>query len=34
MWLAAWMVFVVTGTLIALGFPQRRELRLLTDDRL
>jgi O-antigen/teichoic acid export membrane protein len=33
-WLAAWMVFVVTGTLIALGFPQRRELHLLTDDRL
>jgi len=34
LWLAVWMVFVVTGTLMALGFPQRRELHLLTDDHL
>ena len=34
LWLAFWMIFVVTGTVVALGFPRLREWRLLTDDRL
>jgi O-antigen/teichoic acid export membrane protein len=34
MWLAAWMVFVLVGTLGVLGLPNLGEWRLLTDDRL
>jgi O-antigen/teichoic acid export membrane protein len=34
LWLAAWIVFVVTGTLVVLGVPRLREWRLLTDDSL
>jgi O-antigen/teichoic acid export membrane protein len=34
LWLAVWMVLVVTGTLVALGLPRLSEWRLLTDDRL
>jgi hypothetical protein len=34
MWLAAWMFFVLMGTLVTLGFPRIREWQLLTDDRL
>jgi PST family polysaccharide transporter len=34
LWLAAWMVCVVAGTLVLLGFPRLREWRLLTDDNL
>jgi O-antigen/teichoic acid export membrane protein len=34
MWLAAWMFFVLMGTLMTLGFPNIREWHLLTDDRL
>jgi O-antigen/teichoic acid export membrane protein len=34
MWLGAWMVFVLIGTLGVLGFPSLVEWRLLTDDRL
>jgi O-antigen/teichoic acid export membrane protein len=33
-WLAVWIVFVLTGTLFMLGFPRRREWRLLMDDGL
>ena len=33
-WLAVWIVFVMTGTVFMLGFPQRREWRLLLDDGL
>jgi O-antigen/teichoic acid export membrane protein len=33
-WLAAWMLFVLTGTLFMLGLPRRNEWRLLTDDSL
>ena len=34
LWLAAWMVLVLTGTLGVLGLPKIGEWRLLTDDRL
>jgi hypothetical protein len=34
LWLAAWMVFLVTGTLVVLGVPHPREWRLLADDSL
>jgi len=34
LWLAVWMVLVVTGTLVALGLPRLSEWHLLTDDRL
>jgi len=34
MWLAAWMFFVLMGSLATLGFPNIREWQLLTDDRL
>lgn len=33
-WLAAWIAFVMTGTLLVMGFPRRREWRLLMDDAL
>ena len=33
-WLAVWIVFVMTGTVFMLGFPQRGEWRLLLDDGL
>jgi O-antigen/teichoic acid export membrane protein len=33
-WLAAWIICVLTGTLVVLGFPRRGEWRLLTDDSL
>ncbi|HET9220696.1 MAG TPA: hypothetical protein VFR18_27195, partial [Terriglobia bacterium] len=32
--LAAWMVFVLMGSIAAFGFPKVEEWRLLTDDRL
>ena len=31
-WPAAWMVFLLAGTLLVLGFPNIRDWRLLTDD--
>ena len=34
LWLAAWMVLVLTGTFGMLGLPKVGEWRLLTDDRL
>jgi hypothetical protein len=34
MWLAAWMFFVLMGTLATLGLPNIREWHLLTDERL
>ena len=34
MWLGAWMFFVLTGAVVALGLPNVQEWRLLTDDRL
>ena len=34
MWLGAWMFFVLTGAVVALGLPNAQEWRLLTDDRL
>ena len=34
LWLAAWMVFLVTGTIVVLGAPHPGEWRLLTDDNL
>jgi hypothetical protein len=34
MWLAAWMFFVLMGTLVTLGLPNIREWYLLTDERL
>jgi O-antigen/teichoic acid export membrane protein len=34
MWLAAWMLFVLMGSLATLGLPNIREWQLLTDDRL
>jgi|SRR5262245_17986796 len=33
-WLAAWIICVLTGTLLSLGLPRRGEWRLLTDDSL
>jgi len=33
-WFAVWIVFVLTGTLFMLGFPRRREWRLLLDGGL
>jgi O-antigen/teichoic acid export membrane protein len=34
MWLAAWMFFVLMGTLVTLGLPNIKEWYLLTDERL
>jgi hypothetical protein len=33
-WLAVWIICVLTGTLVVLGFPRRGEWRLLTDESL